>query len=167
MNFVDVEDVAAGELLAADHGKPGERYILGGVNIGWAELIDRVAELSGVRYPIMVLPTMIRRLAQIREAFGLPGALSAEASNLMGQDWRFTSQKARDELGYTSRPLDDTLKATIDWYLELIEAGAFDGARGSGLSRWADSMRIASRFGLLAPIRVGQRVTGRRIVAGG
>jgi hypothetical protein len=85
----------------------------------------------------------------------------------MGQDWRFTSQKARDELGYTSRPLDDTLKATIDWYLELIEAGAFDGARGSGLSRWADSMRIASRFGLLAPIRAGQRVTGRRVVAGG
>ena len=36
MNFVDVEDVAAGQLLAAEHGKPGERYILGGVNLGWA-----------------------------------------------------------------------------------------------------------------------------------
>ena len=60
----------------------------------WAQLIDRVAELSGVRYPIMVLPTSIRRLARIREAIGLPGALSAEASNLMGQDWRFTSRKA-------------------------------------------------------------------------
>ena len=85
----------------------------------------------------------------------------------MGQDWRFTSRKARDELGYTSRPLDDTLRATVDWYLELIEAGAFADSRVSGLSRWADSMRIASRLGLLAPLRVGQRVTGRRIVAGG
>ena len=167
MNFVDVEDVAAGHLLAGEHGSPGERYILGGINLRWAELIDRVAELSGVRYPIMVLPTSIRRLTRIREAIGLPGALSAEASNLMGQDWRFTSKKARDELGYTSRPLDDTLNATIEWVLERIEAGAFDDSRVSGLSRWADSMRMASRLGLLAPVRVGQRVLGRRIVAGG
>jgi dihydroflavonol-4-reductase len=167
MNFVDVEDVAAGHLLAGEHGSPGERYILGGVNLRWAELIDRVADLSDVRYPIMVLPTSIRRLTRIREAIGLPGALSAEASNLMGQDWRFTSKKARDELGYTSRPLDDTLNATIEWVLERIEAGAFDDSRVSGLSRWADSMRMASRLGLLAPVRVGQRVIGRRIVAGG
>jgi len=167
MNFVDVEDVAAGELLAADHGRPGERYILGGVNIGWAELIDRVAQLSGAHFPTMVLPTSIKRLTRIREAIGLPGALSAEASNLMGQDWRFTSRKARDELGYTARPLDDTLKATIDWYRELIDAGVFDGAHVSGLARWAESMQLASRLGLLTPLRVGQRVTGRRIVAGG
>jgi len=167
MNFVNVEDVAAGELLAADVGRPGERYILGGVNLGWVELIDRVAKLSGVRYPIMVLPAAIRRLMRVREAVGLPGALSAEASNLMGQDWRFTSKKAREELGYTSRPLDDTLEATIDWCLELIEGGSFDDSHASGLSRWADSMRIASRLGLLTPLRVGQRVTGRRIVVGG
>ncbi len=153
--------------VAAEHGNPGERYILGGVNLGWPQLIDRVAELSGVRYPIMVLPSAVRRLARIREAIGLPGALSAEASNLMGQDWRFTSRKARDELGYEARPLDDTLAATIEWYLELIEAGAFADSSVTGLSRWADSMRIASRLGLLTPLRVGQRVTGRRIVAGG
>jgi dihydroflavonol-4-reductase len=167
MNFVDVEDVASGQLLAAEHGQPGERYILGGVNLGWAELIDRVAELSDVHYPIMVLPMSIRRLMRIREAIGLPGALSSEASNLMGQDWRFTSKKAEEELGYTTRPLDETLAATIEWYHELIEAGAFRESRASGLSRWADSMRIASRLGLLIPVRVGQRVTGRRIVAGG
>jgi len=167
MNFVDVEDVAAGHLLAAERGRPGERYILGGENLAWPQLIDRVAELSGVRYPIIVLPAGIRRLARVREAIGIPGPLSAEASNLMGQDWRFSSQKAREELGYQNRPLDETLADTIEWYLELIDAGAFADARGSGLSRIADSMRIASRFGLLTPIRVGQRVIGRRIVAGG
>ena len=41
-------------LLAADNGKSGQRYILGGVNLGWVQLIDRVAELSGIRYPILV-----------------------------------------------------------------------------------------------------------------
>ena len=79
----------------------------------------------------------------------------------------FTSQRARDELGYEARPLDETLAETIDWYLELIEDGAFHDSSSSGLSRWADSMRMASRLGLLTPVRVGQRVIGRRLVAGG
>jgi dihydroflavonol-4-reductase len=166
MNFVDVEDVAAGHLLAAERGEPGERYILGGENLGWPELIDRIAELSGVQHPIMVLPTAIGWVARAREALGLRGAISAEATNLMGQDWRFSSQKARDELGYRSRSLGETLKNTIEWYGELIEAGTFADAPGSGLSRIADSMRIASRLGLLTPIRVGQRVVGRRILSG-
>ncbi|HTX07122.1 MAG TPA: NAD-dependent epimerase/dehydratase family protein [Solirubrobacteraceae bacterium] len=166
MNFVDVEDVADGHLLAGDRGSPGERYILGGVNLRWPELIDRVAELSGVSHPIMVLPTAIRRIAQVREALGLPGAISAEAFELMGQDWRFSSGKARDELGFQTRPLDETLADTIDWYLELIESGAFDGSTSSGLSRWADSMQMASRLGLLTPVRVGQRVVRKRFVAG-
>jgi dihydroflavonol-4-reductase len=167
MNFVDVEDVAAGHLLAASHGRPGERYILGAENLCWPQLIDRVAELSGVRHPIMVLPTAIGRIARLREALGLPGTISAEAFDLMRQDWRFTSKKARDELGYETRPLDETLANTIEWYLELIDSGAFADSNGSGLSRIADSVRIASRFGLLTPVRVGQRVVGRRLVAGG
>jgi hypothetical protein len=103
----------------------------------------------------------------VREALGIPGPISAEATNLMGRDWRFSSSKARTELGYAPRPLDDTLRATIGWYVELIESGSFADSRGSGLSRIADSMRLASRLGLLVPVRLGQRVLGRRIVAGG
>jgi dihydroflavonol-4-reductase len=166
MNFVDVDDVAAGHLLAASHGRPGERYILGGENLRWPRLIDRVAALSGARYPVVVLPTGIGRIARLREALGLPGTISAEAFDLMRQDWRFTSKKAREELGYSTRPLDETLANTIEWYLELIEGGAFADSRGSRLSRMADSLQMASRLGLLTPVRVGQRVVGRRIVAG-
>ena len=46
-NIVDVEDVAAGHLLAAERGQPGERYILGGENLRWSEVMERVAQLSG------------------------------------------------------------------------------------------------------------------------
>jgi dihydroflavonol-4-reductase len=167
MNFVDVEDVAAGHLLAAERGKSGERYILGAENLTWPQLIDRVADLSGVRYPVMALPAGIGRVGRVREALGLPGPISAEAEDLMGKDWRFSSKKARRELGYRPRPLDETLQATIEWYRELIDAGAFADSEGSGLSRIADSMRLASRVGLLVPIRIGQRVSGRRLIAGG
>ena len=85
----------------------------------------------------------------------------------MGQDWRFISRRARDEPGYETRPLDETLADTIDWYVELIEAGTFEDSPRSGLSRWADSIQMASRLGLLTPVRVGRRVVGRRLVAGG
>jgi dihydroflavonol-4-reductase len=167
MNFVDVEDVATGHLLAAERGVPGERYILGAQNLTWPKLIDWVADISGVRYPIVVLPSGIGRLARVREALGLPGAISAEATNLMGRNWRFSSAKARRELGYRTRPLEETLEATIEWYAELIDGDAFADSRGSRLSHIADSMRLASRLGLLTPVRIGQRLTGRRMLAGG
>ena len=166
MNFADVEDVAHGHLLAAARGRAGERYILGGENVSWPQLVERVAELSGVRFPVMVLPTALARVARMREAAGVPGPMPAEATDLMGRDWRFSSGKADRELGYTARPLDETLQATIDWYQELIDSGAFREEGDSSLSRMASGMRTASRFGALTPLRIGQRLTGRRMIVG-
>jgi dihydroflavonol-4-reductase len=166
MNFVDVEDIAAGHLLAAERGKAGERYILGGHNTTWPALIDRVAELSEVHHPVVVLPREVARLARIREAVGLPGALSREGYELMAQDWRFSSAKARRKLGYRARPLDRTLHATIDWYTDLIERRVYGNARRSTLSMAAAGTRMLGRFGLLEPLKLGQRVAGRRVIAG-
>ena len=166
MNFVDVDDVAAGHLLAADRGRSGERYILGGENLTWPGLIERVARLSGVRFPVVVLHSGIARVARVREAIGIPGPMPAEASDLMGRDWRFTSAKAERELGYAVRPLDETLTATIDWYQRLIEDGAFGEQTDSNLSRMASGVRTASRLGVLTPLRVGQRIVGRQMIVG-
>lgn len=166
MNFVDVEDVADGHLLAADQGQPGERYILGGENGTWPWLIDRIAELSGVNFPVLVLPPAVARLARVREAAGLRGLMPAEASDLMARDWRFSSDKAEGQLGYCARPLEETLQVTIDWYQELIDHGAFGGLRGSALSRMAGGVQTVSRLGMLTPLRVGQRLTRRRMLVG-
>jgi len=166
MNFVDVEDVAVGHLLAAEHGRTGERYILGGHNTTWPELIDRTAELSGVRHPVLVLPREVARVARVRAALGLPGALSAEGYELMAQDWRFSSEKAGRELGFRARPLDRTLRATIDWYSGLIERRAFGNGHRSSLSTLAAGSRLLGRLGLLEPFKLGQRIVGRRVIAG-
>jgi dihydroflavonol-4-reductase len=166
MNFVDVEDVARGHVLAADHGRAGERYILGGENLAWADLVDWMADISGIRYPVVILPGSIGRLGRIREAAGLRGVLPAEAIDLMRRDWRYTSAKAEAELGYRSRPVHESLEETVRWYMALIDAGVFDHLKGSGLSRMADGVRVAGRLGLLAPARVGERLAGRRLVAG-
>jgi hypothetical protein len=105
-------------------------------------------------------------VARVREALGLPSAISHESYALMAQDWRFSSAKAERELGYRARPLRDTIRATVDWYMELIEAGTFDGAERSGMSAVAEGLGAAGRLGLLAPVRVGQWLTGRRVLAG-
>src|SRR3954447_17010904 len=125
MNFADVEDAARGHLLAADKGVTGERYILGGDNLTWPQLIEHVAQVSGRRHPVLVLPPETARVAQIRDAMKLPAALPAEGFRLMSKDWRFSSEKAKRELGYETRPIDETIRATVEWYQELIAAGAF------------------------------------------
>ena len=166
INFVDVEDVATGHVLAAERGIPGERYILGGHNRPWAELIDMVAQASEIRHPLLVIPSEVGRIAELRERVGLPGTISAEAFGLMGQDWRFTSAKAKRELGYRPRPLAQTVTATVEWYLELIRAGAFDDSRRSPMSAMAEGLGAVGRFGLLWPLRPAEKLLRRRLLAG-
>lgn len=166
MNFADVGDVALGHVLAAQRGHPGERYILGGHNTTWPALIDRVAELSGIHYPVVALPREVARVARLRDALGLPGPFSAEGYELMAQDWRFSSAKARRELGYRPRPLDQTLRAAIGWYTELIKQRAFQNSHRSSLSTLAAVSRTLSGLGLLEPVKLGQRILGRRLIAG-
>src|SRR3954447_22041344 len=165
-NVVDVEDVAAGHLLAAESGRPGERYVLGGYNIAWGDLIDRIAARSGDRHPLVVLPRDVAALARLQDELGLPGPIAPEALILMAQNWRYSSRKAKRELGYRTRPLDRTLGATIDWCRELIAAGAFADRGASTLALASAWVRTAERLGLGRGLRVAERWVGRRLVAG-
>lgn len=164
-NVVDVRDVAKGHLRAAERGRPGERYVLGGHDTSWVELFELVAEISGIRHPLLVLPREAGSLARAAEAAGLPSPISAEGLVLMAQNWRYSSAKARRELGYRARALDRTLIDTIGWYRDLIESGALGGGRPSALSLAAAGMRVADRTGALGALRLAERYVGRRLVA--
>ena len=165
-NVVDVLDVARGHLLAAERGTPGERYVLGGHDARWVGLMDRVAELSGVRHPLIVLPVETAVWARELRSLELPGVPSAEGIVLMAQNWRYSSRKARRELGYRSRSLDRTLRDTIGWYSDLIDGGLMGGGRRSSLSLAAAGVQLAGRAGLLSGLRFAERRLGRRLVAG-
>ena len=164
-NVVDVRDVARGHLRAAERGRPGERYVLGGHDIPWVELFERVARLSGVRRPLLVLPREAGAVARMAEAAGVPVPISPEGLVLMAQNWRYSSAKARRELGYRARPLDRTLTDTIEWYRDLIASGTLGGGRPSALSLAAAGMRVAERAGAVGALRAAERYVGRRLVA--
>jgi dihydroflavonol-4-reductase len=166
-NIVHVEDVALGHLLAAEGGRPGERYILGGADIDWFDLIERIAALSGIRHPVVVIPREVA--AAIAAAGSVTGGIliSPEAFALMAQDWRYSSDKARKELGYRPRGLDATLRETVEWYLELMNVGALGGGRPSTLSVGSLGVRVAGRMGATRVLHALEDWTGRRLVAGG
>ena len=164
-NIVHVEDAALGHLLASARGKPGERYILGGENVRWVDLIERVAALSGVRRPVLVIPRDVA--AAVATAGWVSGGIviSPEAFSLMAQDWRYSSQKAKRELGYRPRGLEATLRETVEWYVDLMRSGAVGAGRPSVMSLGSLGMRVAGRVGGVRALHALESWTGRRLVA--
>jgi len=163
-NAVDVRDVARGHLRAAERGRAGERYVLGGHNVRWVDLLARVAELSGVHHPLVVLPAEAGAAARAVKALGLPTPGLSEGIVLMALNWRYSSAKARRELGHRARPLDRTLEDTIDWYRELIDGGTLGGGPATPLSLAAAGVRLAGRTGVLGGVQAVERYLGRRLV---
>jgi dihydroflavonol-4-reductase len=162
-NIVDAEDVADGHLLAAETGKPGERYILGGENMRWSKVIERIAKLSGREYPVLVMPPELASGADLLKRFRVP-LLPIEGIRLMAPDWRYSSEKAKRELGYSPRSTDDTLQRTVDWYLGLLASGAVAKGRRRPFDVMTAGVRASDRVGLLLPLKAAGRVTGRKLV---
>ena len=120
LNVVDVGDIARGHLLADERGLVGERYILGNRNYTTDRLFADLARLSGVEYPpLKVDPTVALRLGQMARASprGL-APISADEVRLTTCWWTYRNTKAKRELGFQPSPHEDTIEATVEWYLE-------------------------------------------------
>jgi dihydroflavonol-4-reductase len=130
-DWVDVRDVVAGALAAADGAPSGERYLLSGERRTVAELAGLVGEITGVRPPRLVSPMWLARV-------GAPFATAA--ARIVGKEPLYTRHslhalrnhqlvshaKATRDLGYRPRPLVETLSAAYDWFRQ---SGALDAAR--------------------------------------
>jgi dihydroflavonol-4-reductase len=115
LSFVDARDVAAGLVLLAERGRPGERWILTNRegNLTLRELLLRVGRVTGVRRPVVEVPPALV-LAALRL---VPFPASAdEAGTLARKFWFYDPAKAERALGFTVRPLDETLEATAAQY---------------------------------------------------
>ncbi len=120
VTYAHVDDIAEGHLLAADKGKVGESYILTGPAIPLNEMVDFWAHLIGRKPPsLRVEGRPLRKFAPIAGAVGtvvpLPSIFSEEAVASLGASYIARSDKARSELGWTTRPLQTGLLETFDW----------------------------------------------------
>ena len=115
LNIVDADDVARGQLLAEERGRPGERYILGNRNFTLDRLFADLGRLSGVAPPALKLPLPAALAFARAHPPGVPRIETVEVRAL-GQWWAYRSTKAKRELGWKPSHHEDTLQRTIDWY---------------------------------------------------
>lgn len=119
-NYVFVEDIVSGILLAAEKGKSGERYILGGECSSLIGFFEKIRRVSGKRaVPIFVpkpIAMMIGFFAETSaKAFHIYPFITPPWVRHFCADWIYDCEKAKKELGYIPTPLEKGLKTTIDW----------------------------------------------------
>jgi len=120
LTHVYVDDVAEGHILAAEKGRIGESYILGGTPLSLGEYVKLWSKVTGRPAPVLAIPSAPLRfwwpmIAWIERFIPLPAMLSGEATRAMGTTWLVSSAKAQRELGYKFRPVEEGLKLTFDW----------------------------------------------------
>ncbi|HXK08431.1 MAG TPA: hopanoid-associated sugar epimerase [Vicinamibacteria bacterium] len=121
LNLVDVRDVAAGHLLAAARGRPGERYILGHRNLSFREMLEMLARLAGRRPPRLRLPHVVPlAVAAVDEGIsrllGRTPRISLEAVRMSAHHMYFDASKAVRELALPQSPVEEALARAIAWF---------------------------------------------------
>jgi dihydroflavonol-4-reductase len=121
LNLVDVRDVAAGHLLAAEKGRTGEKYILGNRNMTLKEILDLLSRLTGLPAPRLKLPHAIPLVVAAVDTFaagllGKPPRVSLESVRMSRHRMFFDSSRAVRELGLPQSPVEDALARAVDWF---------------------------------------------------
>ena len=121
LNIVHVDDVAAGHLAAAEKGRIGERYILGGQNLSLAEILAMVSRTVGRRPPRLRVPhTMLFPVAFGAELAaritGREPFVTLDGLRMSRKKMYFTSDKASRELGYKPRLAREAIADAVSWF---------------------------------------------------
>jgi len=140
LNVVDVDDVAAGHLLAAERGAQGRSYVLGGENMELRQILDVLAAATGLPRAVIKVPRRVAlvashasdlvegRLLHREPSIPLEGARMAATRMI------FSDARARRELGYSSRPAVEAIVRSARWYADNGRVSAKRLAR----IRWND-----------------------------
>ena len=123
LNLIDVRDVAAGHLAAAERGRSGERYILGHRNMTLKEILDLLASLTGLPAPTVRLPHWIPLSAAavatgIAQVTRRPPRVSLESVRMSTHRMFFDASRAVRELGLPQTPVEQPLSRAVAWFRE-------------------------------------------------
>ncbi len=120
ISVVDIRDCVEGHVLAAERGRPGERYILNGATITSDEALALLIELSDVREDVRMLPpALVRAVAAIgeyayRAGRRTPSMCRARVRTIL-HGHRYDGSRASRELGLDYTPVAETFRRTIEW----------------------------------------------------
>jgi nucleoside-diphosphate-sugar epimerase len=117
-NYAFVDDIVNGHILAMQKGIAGERYILGGENISYIDFFRTVKEASGksswtVKIPLYVMLSFAYFLLLLNKIFNIVPAITPAHIRKFNYNWKVSSEKAIQELGYTCTSFKNAVSLTI------------------------------------------------------
>ena len=129
LNIVDARDTAEGHWLACQRGRIGERYILGAENLTLAEILRKLAAITGRKAPQVRLPYAVAYCAGAcstgwAEITGRPPRVPLDAVRMARKKMWVTHEKARWELGFDPRPAEAALAQAVEWFSHAAKAPA-------------------------------------------
>ncbi len=121
LNLIDVEDVAWGHLLALEKGKTGERYILGHQNLTLKEVLDRLAQITGLNAPKTQIPVWIPWVVAGIDEFmlskvGKTPSIPFDGVRMSRQLMYYDGSKAVKELGLPQSSIEQALAKSVNWF---------------------------------------------------
>ena len=121
LSIVDIADCTEGHLAAAEHGRPGERYLLSGATLTVEEAVDMAADTSGVRVEprwlsASTVRTVGRPLSRVINRIKPGAGVCPALIDTLLHGHRFDGSRAERELGVTYTPVTETFARTIAWF---------------------------------------------------
>jgi len=122
MNLIDVRDCAEGHVLAAEKGKTGERYILGGRNLTLKEMFDALASVTDIASPGMKVPHWVAETyARLENFWSIDVArrepdVPLESVKMSRHKMWFDASKAVRELGLRQSSVEGALERAVRWF---------------------------------------------------
>jgi dihydroflavonol-4-reductase len=121
LNVVDVRDTALGHLLACEHGRPGERYILASENLTLEQILGKLAAITGRKAPSVKLPYAVAyAAAAVSTAWagltGKPPRVPMDAVKMARKRMWVRHDKAREELGFAPGPAEVAVRRAVEWF---------------------------------------------------
>ena len=123
LTLVDVRDVAEGHLLAFRHGRPGARYILGGRNMDFKEILDALGRITGIPSPRLRIPYHVAWCAGVvngalAQVTGSPPLVPLDGVRIARHKMFVSCAKAERDLGYKACPVEAALERAVQWFRE-------------------------------------------------
>lgn len=158
LTFAYVDDVAEAHLLAADKGKPGESYIIAGPARSLREMTQLWSQVSGVSQPVVQIPAkLLKPFAPIMEALNqivsLPPMLSGESVRMLDASYIARADKARAELDWKPRSLEDGMRQTFEHIARVEPPPAPPSVQRKRIASFA----LGAALGLLLVWMLNQR----------
>jgi dihydroflavonol-4-reductase len=121
LNLVDARDTAVGHLLAAEHGRTGERYILGSENLTLQKILERLALIANKPAPATKVPYALAYAAGVittawANITGREPIVPLEGVRMARKKMFVTHAKAARDLGFSPAPAEAALRRAVDWF---------------------------------------------------